>query len=295
MLCQSRAVSHTLLICGLGLALIAGCASRRDGRSATEADGDTPADKHYKIAVGSFHNGMFEDAKIQLERALVATPEHAESHYLKGVILLQEGKTLVDAIEADRCLTDEAADRQRERAEDLHRQAYESFASAMRSFGQEAPGRGRALNSMSVVSLFFHDDDRAIEEARGALESQFYTERYSALANLGWAYYRKGDLVEAMTELRQSVLLNTDYCVGRYRLAQVYLDSGRTEQALEEAATVTENPRCPIQDAYLVAGLARLRLGLQAEAAKTFESCVQVAPRSCLATDCERLLASVSR
>jgi Tfp pilus assembly protein PilF len=292
MLRKSRAVSRSLLICGLGFALTAACASRRGGRGET---GDTPADKHYKIAVGSFHNGMLEDAKIQLERALVAKPEHADSHYLKGVILLQEGKALVDAIEAERCLTDEAAERQRQRAEDLHRQAYESFAAAMQHFGEEAAGRGRALNSMSVVSLFFHDHDKAIDEARGALRSQFYTERYSALANLGWAYYRKGDLVEATTELRQSVLLNDDYCVGRYRLAQVYLDNDRAEQALEEAVAVVDDPRCPIQDAHLVAGVARLRLGMEAEAAKTFESCVKVAPRSCLAADCERLLASASR
>ena len=46
-------------------------------------------------------------------------------------------------------------------------------------------------------------EDGALADAlEQALDAQFYTEKYSALANLGWAYYGQGDLVGAMTELR---------------------------------------------------------------------------------------------
>ena len=65
-----------------GAAAAIGCASARPQKKAgVDAPRTSPADKHYDVAVGSFHNGMFEDAKIQLQRALAADPDHADSHY----------------------------------------------------------------------------------------------------------------------------------------------------------------------------------------------------------------------
>ena len=281
-------LTAALVMAGLCACAALGCAMRGEARP--EAPGVSTADKHYDVAVGSFHNGMFEDAKMNLERALTVDPRHAESHYLRGVLLLNEGRTIVDAIELQQCLTDRAADQQRERAESLHRQAAQSFEQAVQHFEDGAAGRGRALNSMSVVALFFHETERAVEHARAALAEQFYTDRYSALSNLGWALHNEGDSISATAELRQAVLINPDFCVGRYRLAHVYLDAGWVEQALEEAESVIENDRCPIQDAYRIAGVARMRLGRTQEARQAFAACVELAPRSCLARDCRNLL-----
>jgi type IV pilus assembly protein PilF len=268
-----------------------GCASRRkedvEDPVAPEA---SPADKHYDVAVGSFHNGMFEDAKLQLERALRADPDHADSYYLRGVLLLNEGRTLVDAVETQQCLQDDAAELQRRRAQELHGQAREAFAAAVRHYPDGASGRGRANNSLSVVSLFFHEHEAAIEHSRAALDQRFYADRYSALANMGWAHYNLGDLVSATNELRQAVLLNPDFCVGRYRLAQVYLDAELPEQAVEQARLVVDDPRCPIQDAHRILGVASLRMGDETVAREAFGSCVTLAPRSCLALDCGRFV-----
>lgn len=280
------------LVAGLAVTMALGCAATRKSTEGEDpgAPTNSPADKHYDVAVGSFHNGMFEDARRQLDRALAVDPKHADSHYLQGVLMLNEGKTIVDALETDRCLEDASADLQRERADQLHRRAAQAFEAAVAHYPEGAAGRGRARNSLAVVDLFFHDDDAAIEHAESALSEQFYTDRYSALANLGWAYYHKGDLIRATTELRQAVLINGEYCVGRYRLAQVYLESGLPEQALEQAQQVVENQRCPIQDAHRIVGAAMLRLG-QAEHAQTaFQTCVTLAPRSCLASDCARFI-----
>lgn len=271
----------------LGLATTFGCAGTQK-RSAGELR--ESADNHYQIALGSAQTGSFDDAKKQLERALEAVPEHGDSHYLMGLILLHEGRTIIEFIESEMCLTDEAAEAQRMRADDLHRLAHESFARAAAAFGENDPSLGRAYNSMAVVSLYFHDYARAQDELDRALDAQFYTEKYSALANLGWAYYAQGDLVGAMTELRQSVLMNPDYCVGRYRLAQVYLDYEMTEQALEEIERVIADERCPIQDAHRVAGIARMRLGFAPGAHEAFESCLALAPRSCLANACRQFM-----
>ncbi len=278
------------------LALTAGCAHSRE-QEEKEAKGfypeegdETPADKHYKVALGSFHNGLFDDARIQLQRALSSNEEHGPSHYLEGLLYLREGKTMLDAVEGEMCLQDASADLQRDRIDDLHSQARGAFVKSVDGFDDRAAGRGRAFNSLSVVSLYFHEYDRAAEEAEKALSTDFYSERFSALANLGWAYYQRGDRVEAMTELRQSILLNPDFCVARYRLAQVYLDFEMTQEALEEVQRVLANERCPIQDARRVEGVARLRLGDTEGASQSFEACIAMAPRSCLADECEGYL-----
>lgn len=288
--CRSVAPVVAALLAVASAAAAPGCASQNKKGAAKAPDGNSAADKHYDVAVGSFHNGMFDDARLQLDKALTINPAHADSHYLQGLLLLNQGRSLVDAIEIEQCLTDAAAQRQRERAAELHAKARDAFRLAADQYDDNTAGRGRAHNSIAVVDLFFGELDSAVTEASQALEAQFYGDRYSALANLGWAYYSRGDMTEATTELRQSVLMNPDHCVGRYRLAQVYLDSERPDLALEHAQTVADNERCPIQDAHRIVGVANLRLGRTDDAVAAFGSCFELAPRSCLAQDCRRFL-----
>ena len=270
-----------------GLLSLAACAH---SEKRSPEDLAQTADNHYEIALGSAQTGSFDDAKKQLALAIEVVPEHGNAHYLLGLIALHEGRTIIEFIEAEMCLQDESAEAQRLRADELHRTAHEAFGRAVAAFDPNDPGMGRAYNSMAVVSLYFHAYERARTELEAALSTQFYTEKYSALANLGWAYYEDGDLVAAMTELRQSVLMNPDYCVGRYRLSQVYLDYQMTEQALEEAERVIADDRCPIQDAHRVAGIARMRLGQLQDANSSFQSCLELAPRSCLANACRQFI-----
>lgn len=272
------------------LAMLAiGCASQKRPAASDQPDDVTAADKHYDVAVGSFHNGMFEDAKVQLNRALTADEQHAPSLYLKGIIALHEGKAMIDAIEIDRCLQDAAASQQRKRAEELHAQAAAAFEQATVRFEENAAGRGRAYNSLAVVDLYFHRYEDALRHARQALEVQFYTDRFSALSNLGWAHYHLGDLVSATADLRQALMVNPDYCVGRYRLAQVYLESDLAELALEQAQAVTQRRECPIQDAYRIEATSLRRLGREPEAADALQRCIELAPKSCLADECRAL------
>lgn len=282
---RPRAVT---LVAALVFGAISGCAARNAEEGAGLDDGVPAAEKHYNVALGSFQNGMFSDAKIQLDRALEENPEHGDSYYLRGVIELNEGREMIDALEMETCLTDEAAELQRVRADERHQLSHASFDHASKVYTEQEPGRGRAFNSMAVVSLYFQNYEQAVTEAKEALTVQFYTERYSALSNLGWAYHHMGRSVEAMTELRQAIMLNPDYCVGRYRLAQVYMDYELNDQALEQIEAVVANDRCPIQDAHRVLGVLNLRMGRPDAAAAAFGTCVDLAPRSCLAKECDR-------
>jgi tetratricopeptide (TPR) repeat protein len=81
---------------------------------------------------------------------------------------------------------------------------------------------------------------------------------------------------------------NPEHCVAHFRLARAYLADGQAERAIEALVKVIGNPRCPIQEAYLVKGLAEAELGNFGEAGRSFDECVAVSPRSCVAHDCRR-------
>src|SRR5690606_2263225 len=59
----ARALPAAILLWSATAAI--GCAARRDKKDATQP-GESQADKHYDVAVGSFHNGMYADAKLQI-------------------------------------------------------------------------------------------------------------------------------------------------------------------------------------------------------------------------------------
>ncbi len=160
-----------LLALTFALALALPACAGQDRRT-PEARADA-ANKHYEIALGSAQTGSYDDAKKQVDLALQDWPDHGDSHYLLGLILLNEGRAIIDFIEAETCLTDESADQQRGRADALHRDAHAAFARAAASFTDRDPGLGRAYNSMSVISLYFHDHEQAKQELDHALAAQY--------------------------------------------------------------------------------------------------------------------------
>jgi Tfp pilus assembly protein PilF len=268
----------------LALSLVAGCASSA-ARESAESSAES-ADKFYQVALGSFQTGMYSDAEQNLDRALSIDSEHGDSLYLKGLISLVEGKDMLIAVERQLCLQDDAAELQRERASELHRESREYFRRSVEAFGEDSPGRGRALNSMSVVSLYFGDYETAVLEASEALREQFYGARYSALSNLGWAYYQQEKLVEAISELREAVRMNPGHCVSRYRLAEVYFDYGLADDAAELLDAVVMDENCPIQEALALKGDIYASMGRSRDAATAYRECIQAAPRSCVAEAC---------
>lgn len=269
------------------LGMLVGCAGR--GKKEKESSRRS-AERYYEIGVASFHNGMLQDAKVQLRKSLGFDAKFAPAHYLQGLIDLREGVRMVDALTVEMCLEDESAKRSRLRADALHREARAAFERAVKVADAQDPVLGRAYNSMAVISAYFENYERSVQEAQKAAKSDGYTERYSALGNLGWAYLQGGDPVQALTELRQALLINPDFCVARYRLARAYLAVSQPEQAKREIDAVLENPRCPIQDAHRVLGQAYLRMGQRDEARTAFLACVAAAPQSCLARDCSARL-----
>ena len=106
---------------------------------------------------------------------------------------------------------------------------------------------------------------------------------------MGWAYFHKKDLQSAWKELYEAVSRAPAFCVGRYRLAKVYLERGDLEQAIDTIdPVVADGKRCPIQEAFLLAGLLHERRKGLEKARELFRTCADMSPRSCVAEECKR-------
>jgi len=108
-----------------------------------------------------------------------------------------------------------------------------------------------------------------------------------ARANLGWAYFQKREVQAAWKELHEAVAHAPGFCVGRYRLAKVYVARDELDRAAEELDAVTGSAHCPIQEAFLLGGMVQQKRRETAKAQSLFARCVQLAPRSCMAAECK--------
>jgi type IV pilus assembly protein PilF len=245
---------------------------------ATHAKRDTDQSQvRYQLAVGYFQNHRDEAAIEELQKAIEADPENAEAHNMRGLIALKQAYDYGAQADTVSCLKGEESKKLRA-AEASFRKAVE-----LRTNFPEA------WNSLSAVALLLREWDAAIIAAENALKDPTYDSPVFARANLGWAYFHKRDLQNAWKELYESVSRASAFCVGRYRLAKVYVERGEVDQAVDVLEPlIADGKRCPIQEAFLLGGLLHERRKNSEKARGLFRTCAEMSPRSCVADECRR-------
>lgn len=238
----------------------------------------------YELGAKYFANRRIEAAIEELNKALKADPENADAYNMLGIIALKQGNDYLQQLEASACLKGQDAEVVRVDAQQKFRQAQEHFKKAVEYRAEFSI----AWNNLSVSALLLEEWDQAISAARNALKDATYAEPQVARANLGWAFYKKKDLLNAWKELNEAVSQTPGFCVGRYRLAKVYLDRSEIDSAAEEVDAVVDNVKCPIQEAFLLGGMIHQRRKARDRARALFERCADLAPRSCMASECRR-------
>ena len=78
-------------------------------------------------------------------------------------------------------------------------------------------------------------------------------------------------------------------CVSTYRLGRVYFARKEWEKALQHFRDVTGSLGCPIQDAHLFMMKTYLEVGMADALPEAEKACVDMAPESCVATQCRAL------
>ena len=254
------------------------CAAHTKGRDAEQSR------IRYQLAADDFRGQRPEAALEELRNALEIDPGNADAYNLLGLIALSQGAEYVRQVETAGCL--HGAD-----AESLRRDAMTKFHEAeghLRKATTLRPSFSDAWNNLAVAALQLDSYDEAIMAAQNALKDVAYGSPELARANLGWAEYQKKDLNAAWKALHEAVARLPGFCVGRYRLAKVYVDRGQYDEAAEEIDAVVNNPACPVQEAFLLAGLVHQHRGDGAGARSLFDRCVSMASRACLAAECRR-------
>ena len=276
----SDGLKGLLVTMGICIAVLSapGCATR------TKRDPDQ-SQVRYQLAVGYFQNHREEAAVEELQKAVEADPQNAEAYNMLGLITLKQAYDYEAQAETSSCL--KGPDEQLVRA-DENSKLREAQAHFRKAVGLR-PAFPEAWNSLSVVALLLQAWDEAIVDAENALKDATYHAPVFARANLGWAYFHKKDFQSAWKELHEAVSRAPSFCVGRYRLAKVYLERGELDQAVDAIEPlVADGKRCPIQEAFLLAGLLHERRKSSEKARDLFRVCADMSPRSCVAGECRR-------
>jgi type IV pilus assembly protein PilF len=253
-----------------------GCAARAN----KDAD---QSQIRYQLAAEYFHGQRSEAALEELHKALQLDPDNADAYDLLGLIALSQGAEYLRQAETSGCLQGVDAQAVRRDAAAKFREAEQHLrkATALR------PEFAEAWNNLAVAALKLENYDEAGAAAGNALKDPAYASAELARANLGWAQFHKKNLNAAWKALHEAVARSPGFCVGRYRLAKVYVERGQYDEAAEEIDAVVSNPACPIQEAYLLGGMVHQRRRDAAGARTLFDRCVAIAPRACLANECK--------
>ena len=156
---------------------------------------------HYDIAVASLNRGDERGALRELLAAVELDPHFPVARNALGFVYHTLGKL------------DEA------------RVQYEEAVRLKPDFSE-------AYNNLGVLLIDLGRYDEAIAAFNVALKDILYATPSLAEGNLGWAYYKKGDVDLALRHLRNAVAANPGFCRGYEWLARIALDRDRGDDAV---------------------------------------------------------------
>lgn len=253
--------------------LVGGCAGGPDEQAIHRSEAE------FNLAVGLIEEHNFGAAFQHLDESIRLDPDNAEAHLLLGNLYLF-----------------------REDWPHAEQQLRESIAANARLGTAGRPALvGEAQNSLGVLYIQSERLGEAVEALRAATSDLMYRTPHLAWGNLGWAYYEQHDYPEALAALQQAVALQPQFCNGWYRMGQVDYALGEAgtdadgfahaEDALTHALENTAEECQALQEAWLLRGEARARLGRREDAISDFERCVELNPETTAGHQCQSLLA----
>lgn len=250
-----------------------GCAGGPDEQAIHRSEAE------FNLAVGLIEEHNFGAAFQHLDESIHLDPDNAEAHLLLGNLYLF-----------------------REDYPHAEEHLREAMAANTRLGTSGRPALvGEAQNSLGV--LFIQSDrlPQAVESLRAATSDLMYRTPHLAWGNLGWAYYEQHDYPAALAALQQAVSLQPQFCAGWFRIGQVDYAMGEAgtdaeafahaDEALTHTLENTAEECQALQDAWLLRGEARARLGRHDDAVADFERCVELNQETSAGHQCQSLLA----
>ena len=197
---------------------------------------------HFEMAADNLTKSP-QIALQEAEQAIAIDPENADAWHVKAIVLHNGFHRLEEA--------------------------HQAFMKAI-ALRPQFPQAHNNLGNLYMDEKRFDD---AIAEYQKALDDVTYQEPSYAQGNMGWAYFRKGDVPRALELLKSSVSINQNYCLGYVQLGSIYEGQGSLEESCKYYGRFREH--CPERpDAWQHEGVCLANAGNGAEAAKAFDQCV---------------------
>jgi type IV pilus assembly protein PilF len=205
-----------------------------------------------------------QEAFREAEAALVLDPSNADAWLVKGLLLHHSFGRPDEALAA-----------------------YQRAVSLKEPFSE-------AHTNLGTLYVDQKRYDDAIREFEIALNDVLYAAPFIAHANMGWAYFRKGNTKDAIDQLKASLTLNPKFCLGHAQLGQVYEAQGNDGEACKYFARYREH--CPdTADAWRRDGVCLAKLGKTDDAVRMLGTCVEKAKEDEVKEQCKALKEQLSK
>ncbi len=122
------------------------------------------------------------------------------------------------------------------------------------------PAYPEVFNNLGVLKNRQRQYQQAVTYFKKALADNQYATPENALTNMGYSYYKLGQLSQAKREHQRALDVMPQFCLARKNLADVYAKEknyGKAAESYEQAMTT-----CPLyQEAQYKLGLALMKMG----------------------------------
>jgi len=138
-----------------------------------------------------------------------------------------------------------------------------------------------AYNNLGTLEIDLGHYDKAIAAFEKSLSDLLYTTPYLAEANMGWAYYKKGDVKQGIFYLNHAVSTFPHFCRGYVWLAEISLATNNFRDVLAECDRFDrycsdENQHIPqdtVDQMHYFRGMSYLKQGYKRAARDALRKC----------------------
>ncbi len=160
------------------------------------------SDVHNKLAESYLNNSQFNEAFVELQRALKLNPDNKETLNYLGYVSTQFKK---------------------------HEDAISYYKHAI----SVDPDYSEAHNNLGVTYAEIEDWDNAVASFQSALTNPVYRTPARAYSNMGYVFYKKGEFRKAADSLEESLIRNPISPRTLYLLGLVYTELDSNYEAIE--------------------------------------------------------------
>lgn len=150
------------------------------------------------------------------------------------------------------------------------------------------PEYSPARNNLGAAYLAKKDWDAAIVVFKEVSKDLLYATPHFPLANLGWAYYNKGDYRQAEKYYLEALDIQPNFIIAQKGLARTFMAMGRPFEAAEVLEKAVEkSPEAA--ELHLALGRAYVALNQKEKALEAFNRAIALNPQSDVAQEAQRV------